>query len=428
MTDNHALRRFAQNNSAVAFPLAILFFMAAGSRGIAGNAHAAAPNLLPRAQKTLTGIDVLESQQFAPLRGRHIGLITNQSGVDSAGRRTIDVLAQAPGVQLVALFSPEHGIEGRADDRVMSGADPSTHLPVYSMYGGTMRPTDEMLTGIDTLVFDVQDAGVRFYTYITTMAYCLEEAARHHIAFFVLDRPNPLGGKILEGPVLDSDRLGFTGYFPMPVRYAMTMGELAQMFNAENHIGADLHVIAMRGWDRGNLFTDTGLPWIPPSPNLLTPRAAMLYPGIEILQAAGVSVGRGTAIPFEILGAPWIHSKDLFAELQRRRIPGMKFTAATFTPQAGLYQGVQCEGVRLRATRPRSLRSMRVGIEIASALWRMYPSEFNVDGLIILLGTRDTVDAICAEKPPGKIVKGWKPGLTKFATLRAKYLLYPAAH
>ena len=217
-----------------------------------------------------TGLDVLESEKFASLRGKHVGLITNHTGVDFQGRSTMEALAKAPGVQLVALFSPEHGIAGHALDKVSSSKDPSTGLPIYSLYGEQLRPTDDMLKDIDALVFDVQDAGVRFYTYTTTMAYCMEEAAKHGIAFFVLDRPNPLNGDILEGPMLDADKTSFVAYYPVPVRYALTIGELAQFYNSENHINVDLRVIPMKNWHRNYFFESTGSRWIPPSPNLRT--------------------------------------------------------------------------------------------------------------------------------------------------------------
>ena len=259
---------------------------------------------------TLTGIDVLEAQNFAPLAGKRVGLITNQTGIDRNGRSTIDLLAHAPGVKLVALFSPEHGIRGIVDERVSSTTDAATGLPVYSLYGDTVRPTDAMLAGLDALVFDIQDAGVRFYTYITTMGYTMEAAATHHLAYYVLDRPDPLGGERIEGPMLDRDRTNFVGYFPMPVRMAMTLGEMAQMFNAEKKIGCDLHVIRMQNWRRRDWFDDTGLPWVNPSPNLRSAEAGILYPGLEILQAGGVSVGRGTDKPFERFGAPWIHGEQ----------------------------------------------------------------------------------------------------------------------
>src|SRR3981081_2233462 len=227
----------------------------------------------PRVAQVLTGIDVLESQNFAPLVGKRVGLITNQTGLDRNRHSTIDLLAHAPGVKLVALFSPEHGIRGVADDRISSGTDAATGLPVYSLYGDDVRPTDAMLAGLDALVFDIQDAGVRFYTYITTMGYTMEAAAKHHLAYYVLDRPDPLGGEHIEGPMLDRNQTSFVGYFPMPVRMAMTLGELAQMFNAENRIGCDLHVIPMQNWRRRDWFDDTGLPWVNPSPNLLSFRA-----------------------------------------------------------------------------------------------------------------------------------------------------------
>src|ERR1700676_2325757 len=273
------------------------------------------------AAQTLTGIDVLEAQEFAPLAGKRVGLITNQTGIDRDRRSTIDLLAHAPGVKLVALFSPEHGIRGTFDERVSSTTDEATGLPVYSLYGETERPTEAMLAGLDVLVFDIQDAGVRFYTYITTMGYAMEGAAAHHIAFYVLDRPDPLGGERIEGPMLDRDPTNFGGYFPMPGRMAMTLGEMAQMFNAENKIGCDLHIIRMENWQRKLWFSDTGLPRVNPSPNLHSPEAEILYPGLEILQAGGVSVGRGTTQPFKLFGAPWIHGEELAAYLNRRAIP-----------------------------------------------------------------------------------------------------------
>jgi uncharacterized protein YbbC (DUF1343 family) len=372
---------------------------------------------------TQTGIDVLEQQNFAPLRGKRVGLITNQTGVDSQGRRTIDVLAHAPGVKLEELFSPEHGILGRADALVANGADAATGLEVYSLYDETRRPTAEMLQNLDALVFDIQDAGARFYTFITTMAYCMEGAARRHIPFFVLDRPNPLGGVEIEGPMLDRDRTSFVGYFPMPVRYAMTLGELAQMFNAENKIGADLHVIPMKNWHRHETYDQTGLVWIPPSPNLRTLDAVLLYPGIEILQAAGVSVGRGTDAPFELFGAPWIHADQLMAVMSRRKIPGVRFLPAQFTPMSDPYSGQPCEGVTISLTERASLDSMQMGIEIADALHRLYPEQFRIEQIIELLGSESTLERLERGDRPAQIVAGWSEDLEKFRSIRKKYLL-----
>jgi uncharacterized protein YbbC (DUF1343 family) len=371
-----------------------------------------------------SGIDVLEAENFAPLRGLRVGVITNQTGVDSHGVRTIDALAHAPDVKLVAIFSPEHGLAGRADADVANDTDAATGLPIYSLYGETRRPSDAMLAGLDALVFDIQDAGVRFYTFTTTMAYCMEAAAKHRIAFFVLDRPNPIGGEAIEGPMLDADKTSFVGYFLMPVRYAMTIGELAEMFNAENKIGADLHVIAMKGWRRSEAYDATGLPWIAPSPNLRTVKAAFLYPGVEILQAGGVSVGRGTDAPFEILGAPWIQAQALATELNRRKIPGVRFAPAHFTPASGLYASQACQGVTLAVTDRSALRSMPMGLEIAETLGRMYPGEFHAAKLIELLGSQSTVDQLLRGDSAAQIVSGWSAGLDRFRAMRAKYLLY----
>ena len=378
----------------------------------------------PAAPHTLTGIDVLELENFAPLKGKRVGLITNQTGVDSQSRRTIDMLKAAPGVKLVALFSPEHGIAGRFDSSVSNATDSQTGLTIYSLYGTTRQPTPEMLANLDALVFDIQDAGVRFYTFTTTMAYCMEEAAKAHIPYYVLDRPNPLGGEIIEGPMLDPDKLSFVGYFPEPVRYAMTMGELAQMFNAENKIGADLHVIAMKNWKRDEPYNQAGLPWIAPSPNLRSLTEAYLYPGIEILQAGGVSVGRGTDTPFEILGAPWIDSAKFAAALHRKKIPGVEFTPTQFTPTQDLYAGQPCQGVRIRIAPNGDLRSMRMGLEIADTLHRMYPQNFHLEKTITLIGNQATVDALARNESPAKIIKSWAPALDNFRTTRAKYLLY----
>jgi uncharacterized protein YbbC (DUF1343 family) len=376
------------------------------------------------AAQTLTGIDVLEAQKFAPLGGKRVGLITNQTGIDRNRRSTIDLLAHAPGVKLVALFSPEHGIRGTFDARVSSTTDEATGLPVYSLYGETERPTDAMLAGLDVLVFDIQDAGVRFYTYITTMGYAMEAATAHHVAFYVLDRPDPLGGERIEGPMLDPDRTNFVGYFPMPVRMAITLGEMAQMFNAEKKIGCDLHVIRMRNWRRQMWFSDTSLPWVNPSPNLHSPEEGILYPGLEILQAGGVSVGRGTARPFELMGAPWIRGEELAAYLNRRAIPGVRFEPEKFTPDSGLYKGELCEGLRVVLTDRDKLQVMRMGIEIASALGKRYPGKFDTAKMIELVGNAATIKQLMEGGDPAAIVASWEKDLEAFRKLRAKYLLY----
>jgi uncharacterized protein YbbC (DUF1343 family) len=281
-----------------------------------------------------------------------------------------------------------------------------------------------MLNGIDALVFDIQDAGVRFYTYVTTMGYCMEEAAKRKIAFFVLDRPNPLGGEIIEGPLLDPDQISFVGYFAMPVRYAMTIGELAKMFNAEKKMGADLHVVEMKNWQRGSMYWMTGLPWIPPSPNLPAVANLVPYPGIEILQAGGVSVGRGTEDAFLEFGAPWIHPEALLAELKRRSISGASFEARSFTPKAGPYAEEQCEGVGLTVTDRDKFRSIEMGLEIAEALHKLYPRQFQIAKMIRLLGSQSTVERLERGDAPKQIESGWGADLAKFGAMRAKYLIY----
>jgi len=377
-----------------------------------------------RPGRVQTGLDVLEAQKFAPLRNKHIGLITNHTGLDSQGRSTVDLLTRAGGVQVVALFSPEHGFAGRNDEKFSSTKDAVSGLPIFSLYGENDRPTDDMLRGIDALVFDVQDAGVRFYTYTATMGYCMEEAAKRHIAFYVLDRPNPIGGNIVEGPMLDPDKISFTAYFPVPVRYGLTIGELAQFFNAENHINCDLHVIAMKNWHRNYFFESTGARWIPPSPNLRTLKGTVLYPGIEILQNAGVSVGRGTEAPFEEFGAPWIDGQAVAAALDSRHLAGVTFKNQPFIPVGGLYSGQRCGGVGMRITDRQAVRAMRMGVEIAAILKKLYPDKFDLEKLLLLVGDAETIRQLQAGVPPEQIVASWSSDLANFDTVRRKYFLY----
>jgi len=385
---------------------------------------ARSPKRAGRAARVQTGLDVLEAERFTPLRGKHIGLITNHTGVDAQGRSNADLLVHASGLQLVALFSPEHGLAGRNNEKVSSSKDPTTGLPIHSLYGETRRPTDEMLQGIDALVFDIQDAGVRFYTYTVTMAYCMEEAAKRKISFFVLDRPNPMGGEIVEGPMLDPDKTSFVAYFPVPVRYGLTIGELAQLFNAENHIGADLHVISMRNWHRNYFFESTGIKWIPPSPALRTAKGSVLYPGIEILQDSGVSVGRGTQAPFEEFGAPWMNGDEVAAALNERHLPGLHFSGQPFIPISGPYSGERCGGVSIRVTDRFAARAMRLGLEIAEILQKLYPKQFDTGKLVGLVGNSDTVQQIQNGVAPEKIVASWSDSLKAFDQERRKYFLY----
>ncbi|HVN39341.1 MAG TPA: serine hydrolase [Myxococcota bacterium] len=383
-----------------------------------------ADTITPRQASVRSGLEVLRASDFAPLRGLRIGLITNHSGVDPDGRRSIDLLRQAPGVTLAAVFSPEHGLNGDADENVASGIEPATGLPLYSLYGSVTRPTDAMLQGLDALVFDVQDAGARFYTYISTLGYALEAAARKGLAFYVLDRPDPIGADRVEGPLLDPGRESFTAYFPLPVRHGMTVGELARMFDGEKGLGARLTVIPMAGYARALWYDETGLPWVDPSPNLRSLTEAALYPGVAWVEGANVSVGRGTATPFELLGAPWIDGKALAAYLDGRRIPGVRFEPEEFVPRDSVYRDRLCRGVRILLTDRRTLDSPALGVEILSALWRLHARRFEIDRTLGMVGSRAVLDAIRQGQDPRAIVASWRQPLARFERLRQKYLLY----
>ena len=371
-----------------------------------------------------TGLDVLREEGFRRLAGRRVGLLTNRTGRARDGASTIDLLADAPGVELAALFSPEHGIRGEFDGPVASGRDAATGLPIHSLYGDTRRPTAAMLHGLDTLVVDLQDAGARFYTYATTMAYMLEAAARHGLRVVVLDRPNPIGGGGVEGPRLDEDSLGFTGYFPSPVRHGLTLGELARLFNGERAIGADLEVVAMRGWTRAHWFDETGLTWVDPSPNLRNVHQATLYPGIGAVEGANLSVGRGTDTPFEQVGAPWIDGPALARELNRAGLPGLRVYPVSFTPDGSRFADELCHGVFLLVTDRDALRPVRLGLEVAAALHRLHGDAFDLDAVARLFGSRAMVDRIRAGDPTWAIAAGWDDGAAAWRRLAAPYLLY----
>jgi uncharacterized protein YbbC (DUF1343 family) len=351
--------------------------------------------------------------------------VTNQTGVSSSGKSTIDLLAHAAGVTLVALFSPEHGIRGQADEKIASSRDGKTGLPVHSLYGTTLRPTDAMLQGIDTLVVDLQDIGARFYTYPATVGYILEEAARHTLSVVVLDRPNPIGGVGVEGPYQDPSAIGFNGYLPMPIRHGLTLGELARLFNGEKQIGADLTVVPMKHWGRDEWFDETGIAWMNPSPNMRNVVAATLYPGIGAIEGTNISVGRGTESPFEQFGAPWIDGVALAAALNARAIPGVRVYPTSFTPAAGAkLAGQLCHGVFLIVTDRDRLRSVRLGLEIAAALTRLHGAQFDLDAAARLFGSKVTLARVRAGEDPATIAASWASDEAKWRALQMKYLLY----
>jgi uncharacterized protein YbbC (DUF1343 family) len=370
------------------------------------------------------GIEVLASSGFSPLTGKRIGVITNHTGIDAARRSTLKILLAAPGVQVRAIFSPEHGLAGILDEKVASGTDPLSGLPVYSLYGEVQKPTPQMLQGLEALVYDIQDVGARFYTYITTMAYAMEAAASAGIDFYVLDRPDPITAEMVQGPVMDPTLKSFIGYYPIPVRYGMTPGELARLFNQENRIGARLKVIKMEGYRREMWFDQTGLPWVNPSPNLRSLTQALLYSGVGLIESANVSVGRGTDTPFEIVGAPWISGVKLAAYLTQRHIAGVAFEPVTFVPQADWYRGKPCQGARLRVVDRDVLNTSVLGVELAAALYRLFPGKFDIDQTLSMMGSREILQKIKNGEDPKSICQQWQSKLEAFRRVRQKYLLY----
>ena len=379
----------------------------------------------PKAE-VLTGLDVLAQENFRPLAGKRIGLITNHTGLSRDGKRNIDLMLAA-GIKVRALFSPEHGLAGAEDTENISDArDQATGLPIVSLYDGPRRRmTPEMLEGIDALVFDIQDVGARFFTYSCTMLYSMEEAAKKHVPFYVLDRPDPITGVHVEGPMLDPDLESFVGCFQVPVRHGMTFGELANMANGERNLGLDLHIIAMRGWDRGDWFDSTGLAWVNPSPNMRSLNAALLYPGVAMLEASkNYSVGRGTDAPFEQVGAGWISGRELAAFLNSRYIPGVRVYPARFRPTSSNFAGQLIEGVRFVITDRNAFDSTRLGLELGYAFEKLYPGKIPWDTNRFLIGSHQVIaDGINAVDPRTTVQK-MQDSLAAFVKLREKYLLY----
>jgi len=382
-------------------------------------------NVAPTQVRTevLNGIDVLVKTDFAALRGLKIGLITNHTGRDRQGRATIDLLKQAPEVQLTALFSPEHGIRGELDEKVGDGEDAKTGLPIYSLYGERRSPTPEQLAGLDALVFDIQDIGCRFYTYISTMGNCLEAAGQAGIRFIVLDRVNLINGASVAGPVLDGPT-DFVGWHPIPVRHGMTVGELARMFNAERQLNAKLSVVPLDGWTRELWMDECGFPWVNTSPNMRSLTQAALYPGVGLLETTHLSVGRGTATPFELFGAPYIDGKKVAAELNAMGLLGVRFDPLEFTPDASKFKGEKCGGVRITLADRVSCDVINIGIAGALVLQRNYPEQFGLDRFNGLLKHPATIAAIKTDLPLAEIRKLWQPALQAFELRRQQFLLY----
>jgi len=395
-------------------------------------AQTAARRIAARNGSVQTGIDVLEAHNFDPVRAatgkKKIGVLTNQTGVDLQGRRTIDVLAQAPGISLDAIFSPEHGVTGTLDTtHVGNSTDAATGVPVYSVYGGTdaaRRPSQDVLKNLDAVVVDIQDVGVRYYTYETTLGYFLEAAAKAGIEIIVLDRPNPVTGSFVQGAIPDAGRDSFVNYFPVPVRHGMTMGELAKMFNAERNINARLTVVPVEGWMRGDWYDSTSIPWINPSPNMRSLTEAILYTGVGVVEGTNISVGRGTDTPFELLGAPWVKATELAKYLNGRNISGVRFVPLNFTPNASVYSGQKCEGVNIVLVDRNAFDGPELGLELASALHKLYPEQYHLDRMIELLPNQAQYDAVAAGQDPRRIAEDGREALDQFQKVREKYLIY----
>jgi uncharacterized protein YbbC (DUF1343 family)/CubicO group peptidase (beta-lactamase class C family) len=446
-----ALRSKVATEVAAALNLTVSEKDALRGKSITGynEALSAARRMSARNGTVKNGIDVLEEHGFdvlkvasgttmqgadqtstapQPTPKRRIGLVTNQTGLDSDGRRTIDVLAQAQGISLEAIFSPEHGVTGTLDTtNVGNTTDSATGIPVYSVYGAKdadRRPSIDVLKTLDAVVFDIQDAGVRFYTYETTLGYFLEAAAKAGIEIIVLDRPDPITGSFVQGPVADEGRDSFTNYWTVPVRHGMTIGELAKMFNTERNINARLTVVPMDGWQRGDWFDSTGLAWVNPSPNLRSVTEAALYPGVALIEGTNISVGRGTDTPFELVGAPWVKSRELSAYLNARGIMGARFVPVTFTPTASIDSGQECHGVNIILTDRNGFDAPELGIELAAALQKLYPADFKIGHMQQLLVNQSAFDALMAGEDPRRIAQDWQEGLEKFEKIREKYLIY----
>lgn len=413
----------AQYNAAVAPQIPGFKTLVENSKLSSTNSQLTTDNRPPTT--VLNGIDVLEKNGFKELQGLKIGLVTNQTGRNLAGKATIDVLKEAKGVDLVALFSPEHGIRGELDqEKINDSVDEKTGLPIYSLYGETRRPKPEQLKDLDAVVYDIQDIGARFYTYTATLRNVMEEAGKLGKPIYVLDRPNPINGVDIEGPLADEDKLSFIAAHTIPVRYGLTIGELGMMMNAERKINADLRVIKMQNWTRAQYFDETSQVWINPSPNMRSLTQATLYPGIGLLETTNLSVGRGTDTPFEIVGAPWIDPQKLAAALNSRNLPGVRFIPIRFKPKASVFKDENCNGINIVIVDRARFNSVRAGIEIAAALRKIYPNDWQVDKYLRLLVNQATLESVKRGDGAETIESSWRNGLEEFRRRRAQFLLY----
>ncbi len=372
------------------------------------------------------GIDVLRASGYARLQGKRVGLLTHLAARAADGQTTLALLEHAPGVRLGAVFSPEHGLDVSHEGPVGDGRRPARGVPVYSLFGATRRPSAQMLQGLDVVVVDLVDVGVRFFTYMSTLHAMLEAAAGSGVPVLVLDRPDPLGGVAVEGPVLDPGIHSFVNHYPLPIRHGMSAGELAALISDGEHLGGALQVVPAVGWCRQQMFAQTGLRWSPPSPNLPSADAALLYPATGLLEGTNLSVGRGTQSPFGLLGAPWIDAGALASRVAAAGLPGVHIEAAAFTPSRAPYAGQRCFGLRLTVEDPRAFRPVRTGLEIAHALLALHRDRWHTDKLIDLLGHAASLQALLAGEPVARIEALWQPALERFLHVRQRFLRYPS--
>ena len=370
------------------------------------------------------GIDVLRAENFARLTGQKVGLITNHTGLALDGTSTAVLLHESENVDLQALFSPEHGFTGTAEGSVRDAVHEETGLAIYSLYGADRTPAPERLKGLDTLVFDIQDIGCRFYTYISTMGNAMQAAAQQEVRFIVLDRPNPIGGIEIGGPMRDEGTESFVSWHTMPVRHGMTVGEIARMFNAERDFSCDLQVVQMTGWQRGDYFDATGQTWVNPSPNMRSPTQALLYPGVGLLETTNLSVGRGTDTPFELLGAPWMDGQALAKAINESGIPGIRCVPIRFVPNASVFANQECSGIRFWITNRLAFDSIRLGMELACALRRLHKDEWDMERYNRLLVNREVLDMISSGRQPPEVMQVIARQLAPFYERRERYLLY----
>ncbi|MGE7766997.1 exo-beta-N-acetylmuramidase NamZ family protein [Peribacillus sp. NPDC096540] len=406
----------------IIFTICLLAFNIVSSKSVTADKE-------KKKQKVRPGIEVLLKDEKDVLKGKKVGLITNPTGIDSKLTSIVDLLYDDPDIELTALYGPEHGVRGdaQAGASVEFYIDEKTGLPVYSLYGKTKKPTPEMLEGVEALVFDIQDVGTRYYTYIYTMAYAMEAAKENNIPFIVLDRPNPQGGISVDGPVLEPEFSSFVGLYPIPLKHGMAVGELAVLFNKEFKIGADLKVIKMKGWKRSMDYDETGLPFVLPSPNMPTVSTTFVYPATGLIEGTNVSEGRGTTKPFELIGAPYINSDELAGKLNALRLPGVKFRAASFTPSFSKYAGKLSHGVEIYVTDRDEFRAVPTGLHIIKTIHDLYPDDFEflaANNFSLLIGN-DWVRTMIEEgSSVNEIMKVYQPEQDAFKKVRAQYLLY----